>query len=181
MVNKWCSLLVYLFSDYCLGGSGNSRSCLVLLSLIIFWHNVTFSLVDLWTENSTLYSWIQSGVYRNPEMSWVETAIHEASVDSSTLPASNVERTRASLNNKATTKPNYLILLSSLLFLPLVGRYSDSRWAGTFWGSNPDGGRDFPPPSRPALESTQPPVQCVPGFFPVGEAAGAWGWPPTPI
>jgi len=79
---------------------------------------------DLWTENATLDSWIQCGVYRNPDMCWVETAIHEACVDSSTLPASNVECTRASLNKKATTKQNYLILLSSLLFLFLVGPYS---------------------------------------------------------
>jgi hypothetical protein len=79
---------------------------------------------DLWTESATLDSWIQCGVYRNPEMSWVETAIHEACVDSSTLPASKVEYTRVSLNKKATNRPHYLNLLSSLLFLSLVGRDS---------------------------------------------------------
>jgi hypothetical protein len=35
-------------------------------------------------------------------------------------------------------------------------------------------GRDFPHASRPALESAQPPIQCVPGLFPGGKAAGAW-------
>ena len=33
----------------------------------------------------------------------------------------------------------------------------------TVRGSNPGGGRDFPHASRPALGSTQPPVQSVPG------------------
>jgi len=34
----------------------------------------------------------------------------------------------------------------------------------TVWGSNRGGGRDFPHLSRPALGSTQPPVQWVPGL-----------------
>ena len=52
----------------------------------------------------------------------------------------------------------------------LEGPGIESRW----W-------RDFPYTFRPALGSTQPPVQRVPGFFPGGKAAGAWRLSPTPI
>jgi len=34
--------------------------------------------------------------------------------------------------------------------------------------------RDFPHPSRPVLELTQPPMQWVTGLFPAGKAAGGW-------
>ena len=35
-------------------------------------------------------------------------------------------------------------------------------------------GRDFLHPSRPALGTTQRPMQWVPGVFPRGKAAGVW-------
>ena len=38
-------------------------------------------------------------------------------------------------------------------------------------------GRDFPQPSRLALEPTQPFKQWLPSPFPAGKAAGAWNWP----
>ena len=35
-------------------------------------------------------------------------------------------------------------------------------------------GKVFPHPSIPAMGSTQPPIQRVPGFLPGGKAAAAW-------
>jgi hypothetical protein len=43
----------------------------------------------------------------------------------------------------------------------------------TIPGSNP-GGRDFPHPSGPALESTQPPVEWVQHLCPRGKESGTW-------
>jgi hypothetical protein len=51
----------------------------------------------------------------------------------------------------------------------LDGPGIESRW-----------GRDFPRPSRPALDPTQPPLQLVSGLFPWDKAAGAWRWRPLP-
>jgi hypothetical protein len=45
----------------------------------------------------------------------------------------------------------------------LDGSGIESRW-----------GRDISQPSRPALGSTQAPIQWVPGLFPGDKAAGAW-------
>ena len=52
----------------------------------------------------------------------------------------------------------------------LDGPGIESRWR-----------RDFSHTPRPALGPTQPPIQWVPGLFPVDKAAGAWRWPPTSI
>jgi hypothetical protein len=41
-------------------------------------------------------------------------------------------------------------------------------------------GRDFLHPSRPALGSTQPPIQSVQGPFPGGKAVKVWRSPLTP-
>jgi len=41
-------------------------------------------------------------------------------------------------------------------------------------------GREFPYPSRPVLEPTQPPVQCIPCLISRGKAAESWCFPPVP-
>jgi len=51
----------------------------------------------------------------------------------------------------------------------LDGPGIESRWR-----------RNFPHPSRLALEPTQPPIQWAQGHS-RGKAAGAWRWSPTSI
>jgi len=41
--------------------------------------------------------------------------------------------------------------------------------------------RGVPHHSRPALGTTQSPIQWAPGLFPWGKEAGTWRWQPTPI
>jgi hypothetical protein len=65
----------------------------------------------------------------------------------------------------------------------LVGRDSsvgiETRYGMDGPGIESRWGRDFQHPSRPALGTTQPPIQWVPGLFPGGKAARVWSWPPT--
>jgi hypothetical protein len=70
----------------------------------------------------------------------------------------------------------WLIWFNTVL-LWFVGRDS-SVGIATRYGLDGPGieyrwGRNFPYPSRPALEPTQPPVQWIPGLFPGGKTAGA--------
>jgi len=60
--------------------------------------------------------------------------------------------------------------------LSIVTDYGlDSPETEARWGQN------FLHLSRPALGSTQPPVQWVPGLSRGSRAAGAWRWPLTPF
>jgi hypothetical protein len=63
-----------------------------------------------------------------------------------------------------------------------LSRYSD-RYGLDDPGIESRWGRDYSQPSRPALGSTQPPIQWVPGLFPGGKAAGGRGvdYPPPSI
>ena len=64
-----------------------------------------------------------------------------------------------------------------------LSRFSDSLRVRRFGDRIPvegGGGRDFPHPSRPTLEPTQPPIQWVSGTFAADKAIGAWRWLPTP-
>jgi hypothetical protein len=58
------------------------------------------------------------------------------------------------------------LLLSSKRETGLAQSVQRLATGWTVRGSNPDGGRDFQHPSRPAVSPTQPPIQWVPGSFP---------------
>ena len=78
-------------------------------------------------------------------------------------------------------------LFSNVLLMTIIQPEGSGRdsWVGiaTRYGLDDPGiesqygGRDLPPPSRPALRPTQHPRKWVPGLFPRCRAAGAWGWP----
>jgi hypothetical protein len=76
------------------------------------------------------------------------------------------------------TKKNYICLPSRqayILSLPKVPSTVgiETGYGLDFAGYIPDRSkRDFSPASRPALEHTQSPIQCVPGLFPGVKAAG---------
>ena len=100
----------------------------------------------------------------------METGKLEVRIGSNTLPASIVEHTKAGPNKKATTEPNYLILLSSLLFLSSVGQDS-SVGTATRYGLDRSGdripveGEILPRPSRPDPGPILSAVKCVRAFL----------------
>jgi hypothetical protein len=79
---------------------------------------------------------------------------------------------------------NFFVYNSSLylVFGPVddvLGGQDSSVGIATRYGLDGPGiesryGRDFSHLIRPALGSTQPPIQWVPGLFPEGKAAGSW-------
>ena len=75
-------------------------------------------------------------------------------------------------------------MLLMFCYILLVGRGSSVSIATRY---GPDGpgiesrwGRDFPHPSRPAIEPIQSPIQWIPRLFPGGKAAGSCRWSPIP-
>ena len=85
----------------------------------------------------------------------------------------------------SVTNLTYEVVLDSFhcLCIKLVGRDSAVGIATRYWLDGPGiesrWGRKFPYPSRPAMESTQPPIQWYRAFS-GGKSAGAWRCPPTP-
>jgi hypothetical protein len=72
---------------------------------------------------------------------------------------------------------NHLTFLFSTAGISWVGIAQSVQRLATGWtvrGSNPAWGRDFPHPSKSALEPNQPAVQWVLGLFSGGKTVKAW-------
>ena len=94
------------------------------------------------------------------------------------------EKTLSGKNRGLSSSGTFVISFYKVL-TNMRGRES-SVGIATCYGLNDPGiesrwGKYFLHPSRPALGSTQPPLQWVPGLSRGGKAVRAWRWPPTSI
>ena len=76
---------------------------------------------------------------------------------------------------KSRIPPNYVptfrhLSLKAYWLLYVLPRFIATRYGLDCPGFEPRWGRALPYPYRPPIGPTHPPVQWVPGFFPVGKA-----------